>query len=211
MTDKAIRHLTTAAVLLVAAIAAVISFIHIRHLAVTHGQDDLSAALLPLSIDGLVAVMSGVMLRAARLEKPAPWLTRPMLFLGVGATLAANLAYGASYGMVGALVSGWPAVAFVGCVEVSVAMVRRTRLSVPQTAADQPVAEQPKAALREKSAGEDSRRHAASLDPVTLPPLRPVTLKPARKGTVAEQAKRAGVSERTMYRRLATANGNGKH
>ncbi|HUY47992.1 MAG TPA: DUF2637 domain-containing protein [Streptosporangiaceae bacterium] len=64
--DKPIRVLTAAAVLLVAAIAAVVSFVHIEHLAITHGQTALAAGLLPLSIDGTVAAASLAMLRAAR-------------------------------------------------------------------------------------------------------------------------------------------------
>lgn len=50
--DTRIRQLTAAAVLLVAVIAAVVSFIHIEHLAVTHGQTQLAAWLLPVSVDG---------------------------------------------------------------------------------------------------------------------------------------------------------------
>jgi Protein of unknown function (DUF2637) len=50
------RMLTTAAVLLVAAIAAVISFVHIESLAIRYGQPPLAAFLLPISIDGTVAV-----------------------------------------------------------------------------------------------------------------------------------------------------------
>jgi len=45
--DRGIRRLTAAAVLLVAVIAAVVSFIHIQNLAVTHGQTELAAWLLP--------------------------------------------------------------------------------------------------------------------------------------------------------------------
>ena len=37
-----------------------------------------------------------------------------MLWLGIGATIGANIAYGAGYGLVGALISAWPAVAFIG-------------------------------------------------------------------------------------------------
>jgi hypothetical protein len=43
---------TAAAVLVVASIAAVVSFVHIQRLAVTHGQTDLAAYLLPVSVDG---------------------------------------------------------------------------------------------------------------------------------------------------------------
>jgi hypothetical protein len=125
--DGAIRRLTAAAVLLIAAIAAVVSFVHIEHLAVTHGQTVLAAMLLPLSIDGTVAAASLVMLRAARAGLGTPWLARLMLGLSVVATLAANIAYGARFGLTGSLLSGWPAVAFIGSAEMAIGMVRRTR------------------------------------------------------------------------------------
>ena len=129
--DRWIRRGTGAAVLLVAAIAAVISFQHIQHLALTHGQTPLAAALLPLSIDGTVAAASLVMLRAARGGFDTPWLARSMLALAVVATLAANIGYGLPYGIPGALLSGWPAVAFLGCAEMAILMVRRHRPAVP--------------------------------------------------------------------------------
>jgi len=125
--QRAIQAGTTAAVLLVAVIAAVVSFIHIEHLAVTHGQTALAALLLPMSIDGTVAAASLVMLRAARLQVPTPWLARLMLAASVAATLAANISYGSAYGVAGALLSGWPAVAFIGSAEMAIGMVRRTR------------------------------------------------------------------------------------
>jgi hypothetical protein len=133
--DKGIRRLTAAAVLLVAAIAAVVSFIHIEHLAATHGQTQLASWLLPVSVDGTVAAASLSMLWAARTGLPTPWLARVMLGLGVAATLAANVAYGAPYGLAGELLSGWPAIAFVGSVEMVLGMVRRSR----PAAADAPV------------------------------------------------------------------------
>jgi Protein of unknown function (DUF2637) len=123
--DSFLRVSTAAAVLLVAFIAAVVSFIHIEQLAVTHGQTWLAAVLLPVSIDGTVAAASLVMLRAARRDMGTPWLARTMLGLAVAATLAANIGYGLPYGVPGALLSGWPAVAFVGCAEMAIGMVRR--------------------------------------------------------------------------------------
>jgi hypothetical protein len=121
------NRMMTAAVLLVAAIAAVVSFVHIQHLAVTHGQTPFAAGLLPLSIDGTVAAASLAMLKAARAGQGTPFMARAMLVLAVGATLAANVAYGVPYGLTGALISGWPAVAFVGCAEISIGMSRRSR------------------------------------------------------------------------------------
>lgn len=64
---------TAAAVLLVASIAAVVSFVHIQRLAVTHGQAALTAYLLQVSVDGTVAAASLVMLRP---RAPLPVQTR---------------------------------------------------------------------------------------------------------------------------------------
>ena len=130
--DVAVHRMAAAAVLLVAAIAAVISYVHIAHLAVTHGQTALAACLLPLSIDGTVAAASLAMLRAARAGLGAPRLARFMLGLAVAATLAANLAYGARFGVTGSLLSGWPAVAFIGSAEMALGMVRRARRAAPE-------------------------------------------------------------------------------
>lgn len=126
MTDRTIRVLTAAAVLTVALIAAVVSFVHIEHLAVIHGQTRLAAFLLPLSIDGTVLAASLVMLQAARAAIRTPWLARVMLGLAVTATLAANVAYGWPAGPWWSLLSGWPALAFIGCAEMALGMVRRS-------------------------------------------------------------------------------------
>ena len=124
---RAARAATTAAVLFVAVIAAVVSFVHIEHLAAVNGQTQLAAYLLPLSIDGTVVAASMVMLRAARAGLGTPWLARFMLGLAVTATLAANIGYGLPHGVPGALISGWPAVAFIGCAEMAIMAVRRLR------------------------------------------------------------------------------------
>src|SRR5215831_11235774 len=126
MTGDRLARWTAAAVLLVAAIAAVVSFVHIEHLAVTHGQTPLAAYLLPVSIDGTVVAASLVMLQSARAGIRTPWLARLMLGLAVTATLAANVAYGWPAGPAWSLLSGWPALAFIGCAEMALGMVRRT-------------------------------------------------------------------------------------
>jgi len=125
MTRDGYRTATAASVLLVAAIAAVISYQHILTLAVRYGQPQLAAIMLPLSIDGAVLTSSLAMLRSARLGISAPWLARGMLVLSVGATLACNVAYGLPHGWPGALLSGWPAVAFIRSAEVAISMSRR--------------------------------------------------------------------------------------
>jgi hypothetical protein len=126
MTRDRYRLLTAAAVLIVAAIAAVVSYDHIARLALGYGQPPLAAYLLPLSIDGMVATSSLVLLRAARVGMSAPWLARAGLVLAVLATLAANVASGLPHGWPGALVAGWPAVAFVVSAETVISMSRRS-------------------------------------------------------------------------------------
>src|SRR6266700_1416264 len=125
--DRLIRSVAAGAVLMVAAIAAAVSFVHIYDLAAAHGQDRLAAMLTPLSIDGTILAASMAMLRAARSGLPVPWLDRLMLAVAVLATVAANVTFGAAFGVIGALISGWPALAFTGCAEMAITMVRRAR------------------------------------------------------------------------------------
>jgi hypothetical protein len=125
--DGAIRTLTAAVVLAVAAFAAVVSYSHIYDLGRAHGETGAALRLLPLSVDGLIAAASLVLLHEARNGRPAPALARWMLGLGVAATIGANIAYGLPYGSVGALVSAWPAVAFTGSAEMLMGMIRSSR------------------------------------------------------------------------------------
>jgi hypothetical protein len=125
--DTVIRVLAAIVVLAVAAFAAIVSYSHIFELGRHHGQDGTAARLLPLSVDGLIAAASLVMLHAARRKLDVPQLARWMLALGVGATVAANVEYGMPFGWLSAVVSAWPAVAFVGSVEMAVRFVRDAR------------------------------------------------------------------------------------
>jgi FtsH-binding integral membrane protein len=116
--DRVIRFTTAAVVCAVAAFAAV-----------------------ALSVDGLILAASFVLLHEARNDRDAPGLARFMLWLGIGATIGANVAYGAGYGLLGALISAWPAVAFIGTVEIATQLVRRSRgphaaTSVPEVPGD---------------------------------------------------------------------------
>ena len=125
--DNAIRVMTTFAVLVVAGIAAVVSYSHIYGLGRAHGQDGTAARLLPVSVDGLILAASLVLLHEARNGRAAPRLARFMLWLGIGATIGANIAYGAGYGLLGALISAWPAIGFIGAAEMAISMMRRSR------------------------------------------------------------------------------------
>ena len=143
--DRVIRFATAAVVCAVAAFAAVVSYSHIYGLGRAHGQDGTAARLLPLSVDGLILAASLVLLHEARNDRDAPRLARFMLWLGIGATIGANIAFGVRYGLLGALISAWPAVAFIGAVEIAMQQVRRSRapqaitsvpLSVPEVPGD---------------------------------------------------------------------------
>ena len=87
----------------------------------------LAAMLLPLSIDGTVAASGLGDVRGRPGKLPTPMLGRVMLVLAVLATLACNVLFGAGFGIVGALLSGWPAVAFIGCAEMAIGLIRRAR------------------------------------------------------------------------------------
>jgi hypothetical protein len=52
-------------------------------------------------------------------------LARVMLWLGIAATVGANIAYGVGFGLLGAVISAWPTVAFIGSVELVMQLVRR--------------------------------------------------------------------------------------
>jgi hypothetical protein len=121
------RFVTALAVLVVAAVAGLISFGHVEVLALTSGQTLLAARCLPVSIDGLVVASSMVLLDYARRGIPAPVLARVLLGLGVAATLTANAAAGASHGVAGVAVSMWPAVAFIGAAESFLMLLRGSR------------------------------------------------------------------------------------
>jgi Protein of unknown function (DUF2637) len=123
--DRTIRTLTVAAVTGQASIAAAVSYGHIDELARRYGQTGLAPRLTPLSIDGLIIAAGMILLYEARGGRPRPRLAQTMLWLGIGATIAANAAAGAAYGVMGAIVSALPAAAFTGGAELVMGMARR--------------------------------------------------------------------------------------
>lgn len=97
----------------VTVIAAVASYDHMRTVALDAGQSPLLAALLPLSVDGLVLVGT-VALGDGRRSKASAWAA---FLVGVAASLAANV-MAADPDAVSRAVSAWPAVALLLTVEV---------------------------------------------------------------------------------------------
>lgn len=130
--DRLIKWSTVVAVVCVAAVAAVVSYRHAYALVRAYGEDGSTAWLVPLTVDGLILANSMVLLHSARRQLPAPPLARWLLGLGIAATLAANSAHGLDYGVVGALVAAWPAIALVGTYELLMLLIRHTR-QTPET------------------------------------------------------------------------------
>jgi hypothetical protein len=103
-----VRRVTTTSVLAVAAVAALASYEHMRALAELSGEG-WRAWLLPVSVDGLTVAASMTMLvrrRTGQRSGTLPWVA---LLLGLGASLAANVA-AAEPTLVGRLVAAWPPV-----------------------------------------------------------------------------------------------------
>src|SRR5438270_850391 len=125
MTDRLIRLTTALAVLMVAGVTAVISSQHAYELITSHGEIGFTARLLPFTVDGLIWAASMVVLDASRRNQPVPRLALWSLGAGIVATVGANLAHGLGHGLVGALVSGWPALALVGSFELLMLLIRK--------------------------------------------------------------------------------------
>jgi hypothetical protein len=121
----AVRRVTVLAVVLVAAVAAVVSYEHMRHLASSAGEGWRSW-LLPLSVDGLMVAASMTMLVRKRQGLKAGWLPWVSLLLGIGASLAANVA-AAEPNWHGRLVAAWPPLALLMAYELLMGMVKAAR------------------------------------------------------------------------------------
>lgn len=131
MTDRLIRITTALAVVAVAGVAATISYQHAYELVVSHGETGITAHLLPFTVDGLIWAASMVVLDASRRHHPVPPLAKWSLAVGIVATIGANLAHGLNHGLVGALVSAWPALALVGSFELLMLLVRTRQHATP--------------------------------------------------------------------------------
>ena len=112
----ATRATTVGAVLVVAAVAAVVSYAHMQEVADRAGEQ-WRAWLLPLSVDGLVVAASMALLTRRRAGLPGGRLAWCALLGGVGASLAANIA-AAEPTATARVVAAWPALAFAVAFEL---------------------------------------------------------------------------------------------
>lgn len=110
----------------VAAIAAIVSYSHIYDLGRAHGGSGVPARLLPLSVDMLILVGELMLLHEADDKGKRFTLGWVLVWSGILATLAANVAYGAAFGVLGAVIWGWPAYSFILAAGGMVAIVKRS-------------------------------------------------------------------------------------
>ena len=133
-----VRVVTVGAVLLVAAVAAIVSFAHMREVAARAGEG-WRAWLLPLSVDGLVVAASMVLLTRRRAGLPGGRLAWCALLGGVGASLAANIA-AAEPTVTARVVAAWPALAFAVAFEL---LLQQRRITAAGAVGENPPAGNP--------------------------------------------------------------------
>lgn len=229
--DTVITWAMTLNVAVVAIDAAIVSYSHIYDLATgapgTGTETGIQPRLLPLSIDGVIAEASLVMLYAARHKLKTPRLAWAMLLLGIAATVAANVAHGlpssllssTTHDVISALLSAWPAGAFIGSVEMAMQLVRAARVvadteqdSTADTEADSSAdSALDKAADKPQDTVRDITRDSAAPPRVTAAPAK--TAVPPDKVAAAIKrhprwdddkiAAECGVHPRTVKRRRA--------
>ncbi len=122
--DRAIRAAAGSAVGLLAGIAGAVSYAHMRVLADDHGETGWRGHAFPLSVDGIEVVASLVLLADRRVGHRSGWLVWAALAAGTAASMAANVAVGAS-DPVGRVVAGWPAFALLLSIKLLSGLIER--------------------------------------------------------------------------------------
>ncbi len=114
---------TVAAVTLVAAVAAFVSYRHMRGVAIEHGEDSMTAAVLPLSVDGLIVAASMSMWADRRAGRRRSQLSYALLTMGACASLTANVLH-ADPNLTARAIAAWPPLALLGSYELLMRQIR---------------------------------------------------------------------------------------
>ena len=133
--DRRATGIATLGVLVVAMTAAVVSFSHVRVVALRAGESELTSWLLPISIDGAVVAAVSVLLADSRAGRRPGLLTWLLLALGLSASLAANVA-SAEQTLVARAVAAWPPLALALGIEVLAGLARRSDLGSTEESAE---------------------------------------------------------------------------
>lgn len=123
--DRWIRCTTTASVLLLAGIAAVVSYGHMHALAAQHGEGAWASALIPLSCDGMIIASSMALLSESRAGGRGGFLPWALLLIGALASLAANIAV-AEPTVIGRVIAAWPSFALTCSYELLMRQIRQS-------------------------------------------------------------------------------------
>ena len=139
---RAIRLTAGTAVAALAVIAGAVSYAHMKVLAERHGETGWRAHAFPLSVDGIETVASLVLLADRRVGRRSSWLVWAALAAGTAASMAANVAVGAT-DPVGRVVAGWPAFALLVAIKLLSGLLDRRdepsgTVSVVRTGAEVP-------------------------------------------------------------------------
>ncbi|MFL6143528.1 MAG: DUF2637 domain-containing protein [Labedaea sp.] len=122
--------------LVVAGVAAYGSYHHQRAFALHGGADPVTAALWPLSVDGLLLLATVGLLtsgqQTSRRVRLAVWLS---FLLGIAVSLAANIAAAPTLAWQSVLVAGWPPVALLLAAELLTHHARRREQTETEPAA----------------------------------------------------------------------------
>jgi hypothetical protein len=124
--ERVIRWTTIGAVVLLAGIAAVVSYGHMHELAIRHGEDPWAAALVPLSVDGMIIASSMSILYASRHGRRGSPLAWTLLIVASSASLGANVAV-ADPSLIARIVAAWPSFALIGAYEMLMGLIRQGR------------------------------------------------------------------------------------
>ncbi|WP_329243163.1 DUF2637 domain-containing protein [Actinoallomurus sp. NBC_01490] len=112
-------------VVVLAGIAAVLSYKHMFILVRRYGETSWTSALLPVSVDGMIIASSMTLLADSRNGQRSGLLPWTLLVVGSAASLAANVAV-AEPSAVGRLIAAWPSCALIGSYELLMRQVRHT-------------------------------------------------------------------------------------
>lgn len=169
-TERAIRWATTLSVIVLAIIAAIISYKHMYLLVRRYGETSWTAALLPVSVDGMIAASSMSLLLDSRHGRRSGLLPWALLIIGSAASLAANVAV-AEPSAVGRLIAGWPSCALIGSYELLMRQIRNTSMRETKAQSIGSYASQ----MASEAAHMDSEESHTSPDPTTASSYEPLT------------------------------------
>ncbi|EYT91136.1 hypothetical protein ThrDRAFT_03238 [Frankia casuarinae] len=192
--DLWIHIATVIAVLGVAGIAAVVSYRHMRAVAILHGENPANAAIIPLSVDGLIVAASMTMLADSRAHRHRSWLAYSLLTLASAASLAANVMH-AEPTLAARVIAAWPSAALIGAYELLTAQIRgavttQTHPAAPPAPAAAPTsAPAPTPAAAPPAPGAPPSPEPTTIitpekngnDPGTKTASQPVTVRPGTK------------------------------